>query len=197
MTSIRLMLIMILPVAVHINAADKRESNKQLYNALLHKASWEKVKELVDKHGANIKGVEEHSMFKIPALNHVTSTHDKEIMLYLIDRGADVNAKDVDGVTACHCAAACNRADLVEILFNNGADVNAKNRYRSTPLHSACTSGSLKTVKVLLLRGAHIQVKNDDGETPIDAARIQGHHAVADFIEDWESIPKIKEPEVD
>ena len=57
----------------------------------------------------------------------------KEIAELLIAEGADVNAKNVDGWTPLHSAAA-GRKEIAELLIANGADVNAKDDKGRTPL---------------------------------------------------------------
>jgi len=44
----------------------------------------------------------------------------------LISKGADVNAKDEDGMTPLHWAASQGHKDIAELLIAKGADVNAK-----------------------------------------------------------------------
>jgi hypothetical protein len=55
----------------------------------------------------------------------------------LLDKGANVNARDVDGWTPLHWAAALGRLDIVKLLVERGADVNAKNGDGKTPLDLA------------------------------------------------------------
>jgi ankyrin repeat protein len=46
----------------------------------------------------------------------------------LLDRGADINAKDKDGDTAIIGAAFWGHLDVVTLLLEKGADINAKNK---------------------------------------------------------------------
>ena len=56
---------------------------------------------------------------------------------FLVENGADVNARDEDDQTALHEAAHKGHIDVVRFLVENGADVNARNKYDQTPLHRA------------------------------------------------------------
>ncbi|HCR38575.1 MAG TPA: hypothetical protein DIV80_03745 [Synergistaceae bacterium] len=49
-----------------------------------------------------------------------------DIARTLIEAGADVNAKDIQGWTPLHEAAEAGRTDIVQLLLDHGADVNAR-----------------------------------------------------------------------
>ena len=54
-----------------------------------------------------------------------------------LDKGVDVNAKNVDGETPLHWTASAGHKEIAELLIANGADVNAKNVDGQTPLDVA------------------------------------------------------------
>ena len=56
------------------------------------------------------------------------------ILQGLLDRGADVNAKDSGGNTALIWAAWYGCVDVVRLLLDNGADVNVKNNFGDSAL---------------------------------------------------------------
>lgn len=55
----------------------------------------------------------------------------------LLEKGADVNAKDSDGATALILAAYYGYADVVKVLIEKGADLNVKDRAGQTALDKA------------------------------------------------------------
>jgi hypothetical protein len=57
-----------------------------------------------------------------------------DVVKLLIDKGADVNAKEPNGNTPLHLADL--NAELVELLIAKGADVNIKNKLGETPLQA-------------------------------------------------------------
>lgn len=57
------------------------------------------------------------------------------IVVYLIQRGANPDNVTVRGETPLHLAARANQIDIIRILLRNGAKVDARARVSST-LHS-------------------------------------------------------------
>lgn len=90
------------------------------------------------------------------------------IMKMLIEKGADVNAREpIFGRTPLHCAVRSRHADLVKTLVENGADVNARETGKysdATPLYYALDSGSDEIEKYLRAHGA----KSEDSRTTIN-----------------------------
>src|SRR5262249_54954696 len=60
----------------------------------------------------------------------------------LLKQGADVNAAQVDGMTALHWAVYHDDAPTAALLLKAGADAKTANRYGVTSLSLACTNGN-------------------------------------------------------
>ena len=55
------------------------------------------------------------------------------IVEYLISKGADIEAEDMDEATPLHYASEGSKADIVKYLISLGANKNAKNIKDKTP----------------------------------------------------------------
>jgi len=94
---------------------------------------------------------------------------DLQIMLSLLENGADVEAENVDGLRPIHCAVRTKLVELVELLIQHGANVDAADVFGNRPLHEAVSHG-LRVVQLLVQRGAKLNVQNIDGKTPLHIA---------------------------
>ncbi len=92
----------------------------------------------------------------------------------LLARGVDVNAAQIDGMTALHWAAHYDDLATVETLLKAGAKAGAGNRYEVTPLHAACLNGNGPMTEALLKSGADPNAKLPEGETALMTAARTG-----------------------
>ena len=108
-----------------------------------------------------------------PVLNSAINQERKNLCEFLIQRGADVNAKDKWGQTSLYLAIRNDDSDIMNILIANDADVDIKHTRRGmeeTALHYAAITGKTEAVKLLLEAGANINAKNDRGQTALHVA---------------------------
>lgn len=95
----------------------------------------------------------------------------------LINAGADVTAKNLDGATALHYLARMGASDngklfseVLKLMLKKGAMVNEVNGHAETPLHQAAMKGSVLAVDVLLQNKADPNMQNEFGETALHYA---------------------------
>ena len=94
-----------------------------------------------------------------------------EIVKLLIDKGADINAKDDIGQTVLIDAAWGGSLDVVKFLIDKGLDVNAGNQGGMTVLMGAAQGGkNLDVVKLLIDKGADTKARNHIGGTVLMCA---------------------------
>jgi hypothetical protein len=92
-----------------------------------------------------------------------------ELVRWLAEQGADVNARDRCQRTPLHHQAAtwCGN---IELLLELGADIEALDYQNETPLHSAAGRFQAHAARTLLAHGANVHAKDDMDETPLMSA---------------------------
>ncbi len=111
-------------------------------------------------------------------------TRDGEVPLYLaarenafgvaallIEKGADINAKNNYGYAPLHNAAWRNGVEVAALLIEKGADINAKDSSGATPLHDAAWQNAVGVAALLIEKGADINAKDNYGRTPLKIAK--------------------------
>jgi quinoprotein dehydrogenase-associated probable ABC transporter substrate-binding protein len=79
----------------------------------------------------------------------VAANDARDVAQALMQKGADVNARNSGGVTALMIAAANGRAEMAELLVRAGANVKAQSERGDTALSIARAKGHEKVIKVL------------------------------------------------
>jgi ankyrin repeat protein len=106
-------------------------------------------------------------------LQHAAGFGALDTMTWLLDAGADVNARNRRRSTALHWAITDEAK--VRLLLSRGADVQAKQVEGSTPLYQAASLGHGHAILQLLLeQGADPNISTANGRTPLMAAASRG-----------------------
>ena len=92
----------------------------------------------------------------------------------LIDSRGEIDASQVDGMTALHWSAFHENVSAVNKLIDAGANVDCETRYGVTPLSIACTAGNGSIVGALLGAGADADTTLPGGETVLMIAARTG-----------------------
>lgn len=97
-----------------------------------------------------------------------------EMVKYLVENGADVNAASGNKGrgTPLIYAAAANQIEVVKFLLDNKADINGVTKSQNeTALIWAVAAGAIEVVKILVARDADQGIINKDGNTVTDVAK--------------------------
>ncbi|PQP83389.1 hypothetical protein C0Q44_01320 [Paenibacillus sp. PCH8] len=89
-----------------------------------------------------------------------------ELIRWLVEQGADINARDKYKRTPLHAHAA-HWSGNVTLLLELGAEMDAVDYQNETPLHAAVNSYRIQVVQELVTRGANINIENKQGNTPL------------------------------
>ncbi len=122
---------------------------------------------------------------------------DLPAVLELLERGADVNAAQGDGMTALHWAAEKGDGNMASALLTAGANPEAVTRIgQYTPLHLASGSGSAVVARLLLARGAQVdRPTSNSGTTPLHMGSASGNVELVSVLLDAGAEPNARERE--
>ena len=104
------------------------------------------------------------------------------VAMLLIDRGADVNARAVDGSTPLFYAAEADRAAMMRLLIDRGADPNIPGRKGLRPLAAAAYTGSAGSVELLLKHGADPNALDDDSRSAMIYAAGRAYAPIVELL---------------
>lgn len=130
------------------------------------KANVPRVKQLLKKSPGVLKTANGRGVLCMAAFSG-----NRELVLYLLSQGANVNERDVDGSTPLYHAANAGSRPLTELFLARGAKVNQARRDGWTPLHAGVASGERPVVELLLSKGANLNARaGARKETPFHIA---------------------------
>jgi ankyrin repeat protein len=116
------------------------------------------------------------------ALHAASFTGHLDVVQRLIDKGADLSARNDAQSTPLHVAAAGGQKAVVDLLISSGAQVDARDNVGTTPLGYAAIRGHPDVAEALLAKGADPNARLTDGTTTLTLATKSGQSAVADVI---------------
>lgn len=96
--------------------------------------------------------------------------HQKTMVTFLLDGGADPNAIDRYGETPLHSAAFWGDLDIADLLLSHGAKADVRSKAGWTPLHTAARFGRSDVIRLLLDKGADVDARDALGKTPLHRA---------------------------
>lgn len=117
--------------------------------------------------------VNEGDMYGITPLHLATTRDDLEILVSLLDAGADVTKKTKSGATVLHWS--CKIYNMAHVIIHcylsEGYDINVVDKYGSTALHWAVWFRMSSVSQSLLQVGSDYTIKDNSGNTPLDLAK--------------------------
>jgi ankyrin repeat protein len=116
-----------------------------------------------------------------PELIEAAQKGDLKRVQDLLNKGADVETKNNDGITPLMVAAFNNQLEIMKLLLERDADVNVM--ANGVSLLMVCsTMGQTPVVKLLLEWEADANAKDSSGVTSLMAASYEGHFDVVRLL---------------
>jgi len=158
-------------------------SAKMLSAADIHKAAqkgdMETVRSLVENNPDLVNAVDDS---KRTPLHYAVLSQNPALVEFLISKGADIKARELNGGIPLHFAAYGGNTAVVSILLQKGSDLHAKNNMGQTPAFYAAMNGHLEVLQNLVNRGAEVDIKDTRNWSPVLLASWSGHTDVVSFL---------------
>jgi ankyrin repeat protein len=104
-----------------------------------------------------------------------TQRGDQEAVLKILQEGADINVRDVQGRTPAMIATYQHNTEMVRALLQVGADVNIRDNNKENPLLHAGAQGWLDILRLAIEARADTRLTNRFGGISIIPASERGH----------------------
>jgi ankyrin repeat protein/L-ascorbate metabolism protein UlaG (beta-lactamase superfamily) len=136
------------------------------------KGDLQKVKALLAQDSRLLDAENEPS--KKTPLHYAAQGGHRDVVEFLLDKGAQVSRPNIAGETPLHYAIGLDSPDVANLLVSRGADVNARTTAGTTPLRAAALWGRLAVIKSLLDKGADPRETLPNGETLLHVTALIG-----------------------
>lgn len=160
--------------------------------SVLHVATLNKAEDVVER------------ILKIPVIEvdpktkerkmtplHLAAWYNLEnIAQKLIERKANIDARDYNGETPLEYAASSNAVNVTKELLNNDAKAKSRRWKKRSPLHIAAAHGAAEVAKLLIDKDADVNAVDEFGLTPLHYAEFRNHAKFVQFLQRQSSLNK-------
>lgn len=150
-------------VKLSFTMAKKRTTLPKDFEDLLTTADLPALKAIFEKCEVDARG----DYSKQTALAYDTCPH--ELAVWLVEKGADLEATDTYGYTPLHSRSRSIHGNIKSLLAL-GADVHNATPSVGTPLHAAADAQNVENTALLLEHGASVDALNKRGFTGLEQA---------------------------
>jgi len=109
-------------------------------------------------------------------------TKNDKIVKLLLNKGADPNRADIEGISPLYWAAYTKNDKILKLLLAKGADPNIEDNEGKTPLYWAIYTGNSEATKILLQHGADLNKPDKIGDTPLSIAEKYNKQSIVKII---------------
>ena len=140
------------------------------FHEAVHRGDVKTVQSLLGSDRALATSMDE---YKFQPIHLLDMYFNADILDLLLSAGADINAKNDEGVTLLHIIA---DPDAVSLLVQRGADIEARDGKGWTPLIMQANNqeNGPEVIAALIANGANPNAKGNAGETALSFAQQTG-----------------------
>ncbi|XP_052255531.1 protein TANC2-like isoform X2 [Dreissena polymorpha] len=108
----------------------------------------------------------------------------KEIITWLLDRGANPEVPNQKSFSPLLCAVEAGKWDIVDHLLSLGSSIEQTDKHGRTPLMIAAYKGHIGVLEMLLSKGASIHKTDNEGLTALCWGCLKGHlHIIQSLLD--------------
>ncbi len=100
----------------------------------------------------------------------------------LLQRGASIEHRNVEGTSVLHLAGASYDPRLLQQLAPKTMDIDLADDEGNTALHHSAGWGYVENIRLLLAAGANVNSRNHQGDTPLDLAEKSEKRRAAELL---------------
>ena len=127
-----------------------------------------------------------------PQLVQSVKKFNDELLISLIQQGANVNCILPNSDSILSYAIECQNYSACEILIKYQADVNLTNNFKCTPLMTSTCYKDVKYLKLLISNKAKINAQDESGDTALTYAIFEDNHLAKDILLQAGANPNLK-----
>jgi len=146
-------------------------------NSVLHLCAENGFLELIEyifeKGGGSID-INDTNKKKETPLHMAVRNNRADVVKFLVEKGADIEARDVLGATPLFASLEVDNLDLAKYLVEKGADINVEAFNGKRLVHLAGSSKTVDTIKWLVSLGLDINVRDKEENLPIHYTCMSG-----------------------
>jgi ankyrin repeat protein len=125
--------------------------------------------------------IEEEDKNNSRIIHYLCVNKNKELLFHLLEKGCEINPKDVYGKTPIYLSINNFDEEIINILLLSGSDLNMKKLDSKTILHDLMRKGDVQNLDDLLSlsvddqKKLKINIKDNVGNTPLNYGIIEGN----------------------